>query len=282
MSWLNLERTSILGAALAALVLASSAHAQGVPEEVEAPGVRALEQFRAGRPRHDAIENRFFLKQKRFETSVHFGYVPNNSFAARYVGGLVLNYHLSETIAVGADILYSPDMNTRDLKPLVGILLDRAQQVGGNEDFQQPLDKVTLAAVFGVTWAPIYGKINLIGETVLNFDFYGYAGLGMVSKNRYYATYNPVDNPVRPTDVVSLSAQGNAVFPAPTIGVGQNYFISQMMAVKLDLKTSFYIDKKPQYDVAQPVNEDQLYNNLVVSVGIGAFFPKMKPRLYDF
>lgn len=286
MSWLNLETKHLAGAVLCGLCLAQPAFAQDAPNGADAPGVQALTQFRKGRLQPNAIENRFFLKEKRFETSVHLGYVPNNSFAARYVGGIILNYHLNETIAVGADVTYSPDLGKGDLKQLVGILLDRAQQVGGNEGFQQPLDKVTLAATFGVTWAPVYGKINLIGETVLNFDLYGYAGLGMISKNRYYATYDPTFDPtqpgVTPNDAAILNAQGNAVFPAPTIGIGQNYFFNQMLALKLDVKSAFYIDKKPQYDATIPQTESQLYNNLVVSVGFGAFFPKMKPRLYDF
>lgn len=286
MSWLKLETKHCGGAFLGSLLaLGAPAWAQS-PDGADAPGVEALEQFRSGRAPQRAIENRFFLKQGRFETNVHLGYVPNNSFAARYVGGIVLNYHLSENLAVGADITYSPDLGKGDLKPLVGILLDRAQQVGGNEDFQQPLDKVTLAATFGVTWAPVYGKINLIGETVLNFDLYGFAGLGMVSKNRYYATYNPEFDPTAEgataNDAVNLQQAANAVFPAPTIGIGQNYFLNQMLTLKLDLKASFYIDQKPQYDQNAVSNESQLYNNLVVGVGIGAFFPKMKPRLYDF
>lgn len=286
MSWLKLETKHCGGVVLGSLLaFGAPAWAQS-PEGVDAPGVDALEELRDGRQSQKAIENRFFLKQGRFETNVHFGYVPNNSFAARYVGGVMLNYHLNENLAVGADITYSPDLGKGDLKPLVGILLDRAQQAGGNEGFQQPLDKVTLAATFGVTWAPVYGKINLLGETVLNFDLYGFAGLGMISKNRYYATYNPEFDPTAPeaqaNDAVVLEQATNAVFPAPTIGIGQNYFLNQMVAIKIDLKAAFYIDQKPQYDQTVPSTQSQLYNNLVVGVGIGAFFPKMKPRLYDF
>ena len=108
----------------------------------------------------------------------------------------------------------------------------------------------------------------------------------MISKNRYYATYNPEFDPTAPdaqaNDAVVLEQATNAVFPAPTIGIGQNYFLNQMVAIKIDLKAAFYIDQKPQYDQTVPSTQSQLYNNLVVGVGIGAFFPKMKPRLYDF
>lgn len=287
MSWLKLATTNLVRTTALVVALGSSLPTAALAQEAPpAPGVEALEEFRKGLAQPNAIENRFFLKEQRFETAFHLGYVPNNPFAARYVGGLILNYHLNESIAFGADITYSPDLDKGDLKQLVGILIDRAQQVGGNEGFQQPLDKVTLAASFGVSWAPVYGKINLIGETVLNFDLYGFAGLGMISKKRFSAVADPTFDPnvagATPNDGVILNSLGNAVFPAPTIGIGQNYFLNQMVAIKLDVKASFYIDKKPQYDLAVPVTQSQLYNNFVASVGVAAFFPKMKPRLYDF
>ncbi|MCB9678900.1 MAG: outer membrane beta-barrel domain-containing protein [Alphaproteobacteria bacterium] len=276
MSWFNLVRFAAL--ACVGLVIALPASA------ADKPGVEALDEYRKGLSEPNAIENRFFLKEGRFEIAPHVGYVPNNSFARRYVGGVALNYHFNERLAVGADVTYSPDLGKNDLKQLVGILLDRAYNASGaNANFQQPLDKVTLSAAFGVAWAPVYGKINLIGETVLNFDFYGFAGLGMVSKQNYTATYDPnVVQIAAPNDVVLLTPGNNEVQIAPTIGLGQNYFLNQMLALKIDAKASFYLDDKPQYDPDVPVQQKQLYNNFITSVGIAAFFPKMKPRLYDF
>lgn len=282
MSWFNLARPVVAPLAGVGLALALAAPAQAQDK----PAVEALEEFRSGRSEPKAIENRFFLKEARFEIAPHLGYVPNNSFARRYVGGVVLNYHFGESLAVGADVTYSPDLGENDLKQLVGILLDRANTAsGGNADFRQPLDKVTLAAAFGVTWAPVYGKINLIGETVLNFDLYGFAGLGMVSKSNYHGEFDGnFQCPVvacPPNDYVLLTSDGNEVKVAPTIGIGQNYFLNQILAVKIDVKANLYLDQKPQYgDVV--VTQQQLYNNFVASAGIAAFFPKMKPRIYDF
>jgi hypothetical protein len=66
------------------------------------------------------------------------------------------------------------------------------------------------------------------------------------------------------------------------VGVGQNYFVNRLMAVKLDVRAGFYVDNKPQYDPAVPVNEQRLYNNVIATAGLGFFFPNMKPRLYNF
>lgn len=272
---LRFATTSALG-----LVLAGSALAQ---DDVEGPGPEALEEFRSGRSEPNAIENRFFLKEKRFEIALRGGYVPNNSLAQRYVGALTLNYHLNETVAIGADISFSPDLGKGDLRSLAGVLLQKAAERGDREnEFQQPLDKVTLSAAFGVTWAPVYGKINLIGESVLNFDLYGFLGVGMVSIVNYTGTYNDCEGACAPNDFVTLTQGINEVRVAPAIGIGQNYFLTQSIALKIDAKASFYIDDTPLYDpMAQPDGQ-KLYNNFIASVGIAGFFPKMKPRLYDF
>lgn len=247
------------------------------------PGLRAMEGFDVAADRPQAVENRFFLKTNRFEIAPIVGYVPNNPFAVRYVGGGMLAFHFTETIAAQAQISYSPDLGENDLKGLVGVLLDRAFNAGADVGFQQPLDKVQLSAAFGAAWAPLYGKINLVGETVLNFDFYGFAGAAMISKHNFIATYDEAG--VETGDVVNLQPdqnQPNEVLVAPVLGIGQNYFLNQMMSFKIDVRAAFYIDDKPQYDPEIPPTEKQLYNNLILSGGVAFFFPRMKPRLYDF
>ena len=61
-----------------------------------------------------------------------------------------------------------------------------------------------------------------------------------------------------------------------------NFFVSSSVAIKLDARNYFYFDKKPQYNPDIPEEQSRLYDNLVASVGVSIFFPKMKPRQYDF
>jgi len=273
--------------ALPALVFAFAALAGTASETAfatESPGLEAIDQFRDTKKARKAVENRFFLKQERFEIAPSVGYVPNNPFAIRYVGGVILNYHFNEVISAEAQITYSPDLGENDLKGLTSVLLDRAYNATSGNTFQQPLDKVALSAAFGVGWSPFYGKINLVGETVLNFDLYGFVGVGMLAKNNYVAKYDEAGADLPEPDIVNLepAAAANEVLVAPVIGLGQNYFLTQMIAFKIDARASFYVDNKPQYDPDVPVTEKRLYNNFIASAGLGFFFPRMKPRLYNF
>jgi outer membrane beta-barrel protein len=261
-------------------------------EAADSPGLEAISDFRDGADDRPAVANRFFLKQQRFEISPMFGYVPNNPFARRIVGGLGLGYHFTETLSAQAVVGFSPDAGEGDLKGLTGVLLDRAEAANTNannddgtrREFQQPLDKVQLQASFGVAWAPVYGKINLVGETVLNFDFYGSVGIGMISKQNYVAVYDRAATPEQQLvgDVVLLETLDSEVKVSPSVGIGANFFLNQFMAFKIDARSNFYVDNKPQYDPNTPVAEQRLYNNFVASGGLAFFFPKMKPRLYVY
>lgn len=267
-----------VGLCLLALLATASTSASAA-----SPGLDAIDEFRVGGARPSAIENRFFLKADRFEVSPIAGYVPNNPFAKRYVGGVLLAYHFRESLAAEGVVTYSPDLGSNDLKGLTKTLVQIAQTGTGTTEFQQPLDKVTLAAAFSARWTPLYGKINLVGETVLNFDFYGTAGVGMVSKENYYAVNNP--NATSSADVALLEPQGNEVKVGPVLGFGGDFFISQTIALKIDTRMSLFVDNVPDYQPDRPdeTDDDQrLYNNFVASAGLSFFFPKMKPRLYNF
>lgn len=263
-----------------ALALVFAALICAGPARAESPGLEAIEQYRVGHGEQQAVENRFFLKANRFEFSPVVGYVPNNPFARRYMFGTVLGYHLSETFSFQAGILYSPDLGEGDLKGLTSVLLERAYQADESQNFQQPLDKAGLTFFGGVAWAPLYGKINLVGETVLNFDFYLFAGAGMISKQNYFATYS--DANIDQGDIVELQPQGNEVVAGPYLGIGMNNFVNRMMAVKIDVRGAFYVDGQPQYDPDVPVEGLRLYNNVIASAGLAVFFPRMKRQLYEF
>lgn len=241
------------------------------------PARSALGELNDSKKHHQAIANRFFLKEGRFELAPVLGYVPNNPMAKRYVGGVLAAYHFSEQFAAEGAILYSPDLGNGDLKGLTHTLVNIAHEGSGEVQFQQPVDKMILGATFAARWAPVYGKINLIGERVLNFDFYGTAGLGLLSINKYYAVFD--ENAVDGTSLTPLGTK--AVVPV-NLGIGFDFFLSSSVALKLDVRNYLYVDKEPQYDANTEVTESRLYNNLVASVGVSVFFPKMKPRIYNF
>ena len=249
------------------------------------PAQEAVDELRQEKHVHDIVQNRFFLKSNRFELAPVLGYVPNNPFSRRYTGGVFLGYHLSEVISVEGAILYSPDLGRNDLKGLTSTLVAIAHSGDASGNFQQPVDKMIFGATFAAKWAPVYGKINLLGEKVLNFDFYGTAGLGLLTIQEYYATYNEdweTDGEGSYVDLIDHEKKSRIPI---NLGVGFDFFLNQTVALKLDARSFIYIDDKPNYDPdidSGDSGEKRVYNNFIASAGIAIFIPKMKPRLFDF
>lgn len=271
---------ALLLAMLAAVLplLPATAHAGADPAE------QALDESMSGRKPYNVVQNRYFLKEDRFELTPSLGYVPNNPFVRRYIVGVMGAYHLSETFAIEGAAMLAPDLGTSDVKGLTRTLLQIAATEGsGSASFQQPLNKMTLGATFAARWAPVYGKINLIGESVLNFDFYFTGGLGLLTLNEYQATYNTsCNNQPEGCEVVELGQATPVPVVPVNLGVGMDFFLTGSLALKLDARNYLYIDKKPQYDTQVPVTESRLYSAFLATAGISVYFPRMKPRLFDY
>jgi len=278
---MNAARSMLLPL-MAGLALSPLASSQAL---ADTPAEEALSVHRGEVTKKNAIQNRFFLKGSRFEVSPIFGYVPNNPMVRRYTGGLIVGYHFSEQLSASAQLLYSPDLGENDLKGLTNTLVIIAHGGASDVEFQQPVDKMMLGAVFNVMWAPVYGKINLVGELVLNFDLYGTLGLGMITVRKHYARYDADavidegDAPVSLTD--ASSAEVKVAIPL-SIGMGTNIFITQSIALKLDARSLFYVDSVPQYDPNNPEDGSRIYNNFLATAGVAIFFPKMDARITQF
>lgn len=276
------DRSTLLATLTAGLglLLASPDAAAGA-----APALKALSEEQQGRADYNVVQNRFFLKSQRFEIAPVLGAVPNNAFVKRYVGGLNLAYHLSETVALEAAFLYSPDSQSgADLKGLTHTLVQIAHDGGSGVEFQQPIDKLGLVGAFSARWSPVYGKINLIGESVLNFDFYGTAGIGVLSINQYRATYDQrlVDQGSYPANQGEKTPH---VEPALNLGVGADFFLTGALALKIDARNLLYVDTEADYTEGSEGDEelkDRVYNDFVATVGLSIFFPSMPPRMYNF
>lgn len=267
-----------------AFVACALAAALSAPAHAKSPAEEALDALDAGPEDKDVVQNRFFLKSGRFELAPVAGVVPNNPMVSRYVLGVLGAYHFSENLSAGAQLMMSPDLGTADLKDLSITLVQIAHNGSNGLDFQQPLDKMLLGATFSANWAPVYGKINLVGATVLNFDIYGSAGVGMLVLQHYYARYSE-DLADAGQTPVELSEPERVVQVPLNLGLGTNIFLTQSVALRLDARSYLYIADKPDYDPRPDFESDsgkRLYNNLIASAGVSMYFPKMTPRISDF
>jgi outer membrane beta-barrel protein len=252
------------------------------------PAGTALDEMAGKKAVPNLIQNKFFVKANRFEIAPGFGYVPNNAFVDNYYGGAFAAYHFSDTFAAEGAFFYAPNTGASGVKGLTQTLVAIAED-GNADNFKQPLDRLQLGAIFSARWAPVYGKINLLGEGVLNFDVYGTLGVGLLLETKDYASINPdyVDGVEGAKPAAVLSQPPTEAYAALNLGFGMDFFLTQSIALKIDARTALYIADEPDYGNKlkngdpEPL-EKRLYNTFLTTGGISIFIPRMKPRLFNF
>lgn len=279
----TLSRLATLVLGLVGLLGATEAEAASNPAR------QALDEFYGKKAEPNVIQNKFFLKANRFEIAPALGYVPNNAFVSNPYGGAVLAYHFSESFSAEGMFLYAPNTGNAGVKGLTETLVDIAYDSNPETNFRQPLDRLQLGALFSARWAPIYGKINLIGEGVANFDMYGTGGVGLLMISKDHAELNPewgIDDTVTSPVIVDPQAPMVAT-PALNLGIGLNFFVTQSIAIKLDARSAIYVADEPDYGNVDangnPAELDKrLYNTFLTTAGVSVFVPRMKPRMFNF
>ncbi len=99
--------------------------------------------------------------------------------------------------------------------------------------------ELTAHGVFGIRFQPIYGKINLMSELPIHFQFYVWAGGGVGALKR--------ESMVLCAERVSARECGqfltqNKVSPLVSIALGFRFFIMQQHSVKIEVRDWSYLD----------------------------------------
>ncbi|RMG16843.1 MAG: outer membrane beta-barrel domain-containing protein [Deltaproteobacteria bacterium] len=194
-----------------------------------------------------AVSGRLMTKAGRHELAAVLDLTLADAFRQKLLGGLTYTYHLSEvwglTLRGGVTLLSLPSGSVAvcptpaECGPPDDAALD---ELPGNVGF--------LGGLLG-EFAPIYGKLNIIAENVLHFDFYATAGVGAVGY----------------TLVPRAGGDRSGLSPALLLGVGQRFFFAGWLAVKVEVLDFLY----PQTTAA---GDGQISNQLALTVGFSFFF----------
>jgi outer membrane beta-barrel protein len=174
-------------------------------------------------------DERDFVKTARHELTVQGGYYVSDLLDGTYVVGAAYTYHLTEDAAVEASFAFS------QVRSSVASRLehDRGVSILPKED------RVYLVFT-DLVWSPIHGKMRFFADSIVHFDIYGAAGVGLI------------DN------ATSLGVAGQ-------FGLGTKVFLSKSWAVRLDVRDQLY--KQQILSVRQYVQDISL------TLGVSVFLP---------
>lgn len=191
-----------------------------------------------------AVERKVFLKRQRFEIHPYFALDLNDAFFQHFFVGAAAAYHLADSFSLelrgGASVAEIEKDSVRFVRVATDSLLEGAPSLVAHGDLN-------------ATWAPIYGKLSLFGESILHFDTFLTAGGGIFVTER--------EEREGPDAVLEEVTNVN---PAFNVGVGQRYFINEWLVFRLEVRNYSYIETG---------DESDLQNVTMLGFAISGFFP---------
>ena len=201
------------GAAAAPEAVDEDRAATAAEKELE----RDLAKFWGSRRKVKVVQRRLFEKDGRYEIAPFSGIIPNDDFIVYFPVGARLSYHFSEAFTVEASFAHAID-NESDLTKFLtdeGIDLKRA-------DIQEFIRHYYS---INILWAPIYGKISILGLKLSHFETYFGMGFG------FFGTHEiPADNP---NGNDKNKPSGNTI-------VGFRWFIDDMFNIRTEYRQHFF------------------------------------------
>jgi outer membrane beta-barrel protein len=238
------------GAAQASPQASSQGQAQGSDddssgaERVNTQNIKEKYWARGDESELGVVQNRLYSKAGKFEFSLLAGVDFTDPFLSVYTTGARFGYHFNEYFSlhvIGWKAFSSPSSTQTNL-----LSNKSPDQVGTALNTNAP-------KYYGGTeaqWSLLYGKLSLLGEKIIHYDFHLMAGVGVMS-----------------TDSGTDFEQH--------VGVGQQFFLGQSSFINVDYRMMHYQETILQQviptQLGDPVGTRQNWSS-VITVGFGFLF----------
>ena len=209
------------------------------------------------------VSGQLYRKAGRFELTLGGAMSLNDAFFNKYMGDVKLGYHLWEFLSVSAHAAYGTTVPTDSTT--VCPTGEACRDATDAELWQVP---GRIRGVYGVEVAlsPIYGKLNVFSEKVGHIDLSITLGADLIQHDEVLSTADAAQHALEGKEPAQLNTFG---FHS---GVGMRLFLSQVLALRLDLRNYIYLVDVPNGDNAAEGNKD-LQNQLMAEIGLSVFFP---------
>lgn len=234
---------------LSLFVLSASAFAAS---EDEAGDVSEIDKDASGplRDRIRPVSGHLFLMDGRFEVSPSIGISLRDAFWQKVGFGAAFTYHFTETVGLSARATYNLSLvsgTAQICDPTGGgcslPTVDELTRDGEGNLANVAYGYMSLLTSIDLQWAPLYGKLALFSETILNFNMYGLIG-------PTFLMYGPNN---------SFTVGGN-------VGIGFRFFINNWLCLRLELRDVLYYEEGA-------AGRNSFRNQLMTEVGFSLFFP---------
>jgi outer membrane beta-barrel protein len=176
------------------------------------------------------LQRKNFLKIGNFEVGPHLGFVSNDPFINRYIVGGNVGYHFTEVLSMELAGSFSPDFGQGDWKPITNQIIE-------NNKVSPDISKVIWVVNATAQFAPIYGKIAVLGGKIIIFDIYGIFGMGIAGTQDDLEAIQCAG--IEGSPCVATASQ---VHPTTTIGGGFRVAFSKTFATRIEGRSLSFIE----------------------------------------
>lgn len=208
-------------------------------KEVKRVDVKKLKkQYWSQEDSYDVVQNRLYSKSGRFEFELYGGAIFTDPFlSVNNLGGL-LGYHFTEFLGVELVGWKSFSKASRALEIF-------QSEIGATTNYNEPKWFLGVEASFSL----IYGKLSLLGKSILYYDLHLLGGLGATDTE---------------------SGRNFTIL----MGLGQQIYISSMFALRMDYRLSYYketiLERVQAASLGEAVAERTNWSN-IITVGLSMF-----------
>jgi len=240
-----------------------------------------------------AVRHKYELRDNRFEITPTFEASISAPWKNTFSGGLKLEYHITDALAIDGLIFFGTSVNTGLLNQVVDSLpaAEQAATVDptpSKADALNHANSIPLHGGVGLSFTPWFGKLSLFSRSFLAYDFYLSGGFGFAqTKNDFAGGDNDTVCDANCSDANTSNrvfndprndGPHNAGFqPGIQFGGGLHVFFSDWGAVDLYVRDYMFTDNPSGLDYNHDSKVDdsdrRFLSHLFVGVGIAIYLP---------
>jgi outer membrane beta-barrel protein len=211
----------------------------------------------------EPVSGQLYQKAKRFEITLPSANLSlNDAFFHKYFVGAKLGYHFSEMFSASGS--FATGINAKTGSTSLCTVDTGCGPASAAQLYQVP-GYIRMMAGAEVAFSPVYGKLNVLAENAVHLDLSVMAGADWISHREVLSN----------TDVDTMLAAGQKPGYRSTfgghLGLGARIFLSNTIALRLELKDYIYSVPIGNYRGSKDANDIQ--NQLFAEVGLSFFLP---------
>jgi outer membrane beta-barrel protein len=196
-----------------------------------------------------------FLKLNRVEVMPLVGITMNDNIIQHMQGGFMLNYWLTDALAVGVEG-FAYVKNLREPFDLVARQARRLPTV----------NKYNFSAALDFHYVPIYGKFAVFDQLIVHWEVFFTAGVGATQSEVI-----PRDPALQPFTNILIT---------PNVGASMRFFLTKFLTFNIGVRDYVFVDKfeavnrvQVSGDEAKEFATSAFINNVMFQAGLSIWFP---------